>query len=76
MSNQCHDSAIGYASRRPARRVSLADRLLQVVQWLEQGLEVHRQRQALRSMDDHMLRDIGVTRADVERETRKPLWRR
>ena len=26
-------------------------------------------------LDHHMLRDIGLTRADVERELMKPFWR-
>lgn len=29
----------------------------------------------LQSMDDHMLRDIGLSRADVEAEATKPFWR-
>ena len=33
------------------------------------------QRQALSSLDDRMLRDIGVTRAEAERESGKPFWR-
>ncbi len=32
------------------------------------------QRASLASLDDHMLEDIGLTRADVYREYRKPLW--
>lgn len=34
-----------------------------------------RQRDALSMLDDHMLRDIGPTRVDVEREGKKPFWR-
>ncbi len=34
-----------------------------------------RQRHALSMLDDHMLRDIGLTRVDVEREGSKPFWR-
>jgi uncharacterized protein YjiS (DUF1127 family) len=34
-----------------------------------------RQRQALLRLDDHMLRDIGLSGADVEREASKPFWR-
>jgi uncharacterized protein YjiS (DUF1127 family) len=75
MSNQCPDSVIGYGSRRPTQRATLADRLLRVVVWAERVAELHRQRQALRRMDDHMLHDIGITRADVDHETSKPLWR-
>lgn len=32
-------------------------------------------RQCLRTMDDRMLSDIGLSRADVEREASKPFWR-
>ncbi len=33
-----------------------------------------RQRQALLALDDHLLKDIGITRVDVEREIGKSLW--
>ena len=36
--------------------------------------EVARQRHALRKLDDRMLRDIGVSQADVERECLRPFW--
>ena len=31
-------------------------------------------RRHLASLNDHMLKDIGVSRADVEYEIRKPFW--
>ena len=34
-----------------------------------------RQRRQLRALDTHMLRDIGLSRADVEGEAGKPFWR-
>lgn len=34
------------------------------------------ERRVLRSLDDRMLRDIGVSWADVERELHKPFWDR
>jgi uncharacterized protein YjiS (DUF1127 family) len=34
---------------------------------------LYRQRRTLESLDDRMLRDIGVTRAEVEAEIRQPL---
>lgn len=33
----------------------------------------YRSRQQLKELDDHLLRDIGVTRADVAAELRRPL---
>jgi uncharacterized protein YjiS (DUF1127 family) len=33
------------------------------------------QRYALAALDDHHLRDIGLTRSDVAREIAKPFWR-
>lgn len=39
--------------------------------WLERA----RQRRQLRELSDHMLRDIGVTRADAWAESEKPFWR-
>jgi uncharacterized protein YjiS (DUF1127 family) len=34
-----------------------------------------RQRRQLLSLSDHMLRDLGLTRADVMAESSKPFWR-
>jgi uncharacterized protein YjiS (DUF1127 family) len=39
--------------------------------WLERA----RQRRALSELNDHMLRDIGLTRADAWAESEKPFWR-
>ena len=33
-----------------------------------------RQRRALSKLDDHLLADIGLTRADAERECAQPFW--
>ena len=48
--------------------VRILDRLLL---WQERAS----QRQALSSLGDRMLRDIGVSRAEAEREAGKPFWR-
>ena len=34
-----------------------------------------RDRRQLEALNDHMLRDIGLTRADVFAEASKPFWR-
>jgi len=56
------------ASRRWTRRVRGAVQLLQV--WRERA----RQRRQLECLNDRMLRDIGLTRADVLAEASKPFW--
>jgi uncharacterized protein YjiS (DUF1127 family) len=42
-----------------------------LLSWLERA----HQRRHLRTLSDHMLRDIGLSRADVESEAGKPFWR-
>jgi uncharacterized protein YjiS (DUF1127 family) len=41
-----------------------------IVHWAE----LSRQRRALGMLDDRLLRDIGVSRADIEAETSKRFW--
>jgi uncharacterized protein YjiS (DUF1127 family) len=38
------------------------------------ALEITRQRRQLRELDDHQLRDMGITRAQAAREASKPPW--
>lgn len=50
-----------------------------VTRWLgELGQWAQRQREraALAALDERMLKDIGVSRADVWQEINKPFWRR
>lgn len=42
-----------------------------IAQWIERV----RQRRALATLDDYMLRDIGITRVEAVRECAKPFWR-
>lgn len=39
------------------------------------GLERYRQRQALHGMPEHLLKDMGLSRSDAEREAAKPFWK-
>ncbi|MCP5368677.1 MAG: DUF1127 domain-containing protein [Hyphomicrobiales bacterium] len=48
----------------------LARALDLVLDWHERA----RQRRHLAGLPDHMLHDLGLSRADVARETRKPFW--
>ena len=49
----------------------LAAALATVQLWAER----FRQRRALMAMEDRMLEDIGISRAEANREYRKPFWR-
>lgn len=33
-----------------------------------------RNRHAIELLDDHMLKDVGLTRADIDHELSKPIW--
>ncbi|MEM6386644.1 MAG: DUF1127 domain-containing protein [Pseudomonadota bacterium] len=38
------------------------------------ALDIWRERRVLEGLEPHMLRDLGLTRTDVERETKRPVW--
>ncbi|WP_136645024.1 DUF1127 domain-containing protein [Tabrizicola sp. YIM 78059] len=44
------------------------------LQWLAKVLTLARSRQALSRLDDHLLRDIGLTRDQAEAEARRRAW--
>lgn len=44
---------------------------LRIESWQERA----RQRRALLALDERLLKDIGLTRADAVREGRKPFWK-
>ena len=61
--------AAGEAQRNIALRFAkLGDILLL---WLAR----YRERRKLQTLSDHMLRDMGVSRADADREAMKRFWR-
>ena len=52
--------------------VPLLDRVIETpIAWLERM----RERRQLAGLSDDMLKDIGVSRADVEHVVEKPFWR-
>mgnify|MGYP001824205372 CR=1 FL=1 len=53
---------------RPARLAKIINTL---VVWQNRSV----QRDHLRTIDDRLLADMGISRADAERESRKPFWR-
>jgi uncharacterized protein YjiS (DUF1127 family) len=61
-----------YSAWHPKQPIHpLAAAFTLVARWLETA----RQRGALAALDDHTLRDIGITRVDAAREAEKPFWR-
>ncbi|WP_428609116.1 DUF1127 domain-containing protein [Sedimenticola sp.] len=57
------------------RLIGFNARVLPVFQWLYAAYERQRQRQALLKLDDRLLSDIGVSRADADNEGSKPFWK-
>jgi uncharacterized protein YjiS (DUF1127 family) len=56
-----------FGGRFSARLAAAFDKLFT---WMERA----RQRQALAALDNHLLKDIGLTRTDILDEVRKPFW--
>lgn len=69
------DNHSRHAEEAPAAR---ADRGSFIGRWLatlRMWRDRARERRALATLDDHLLADIGVTRADADRECAQPFWR-
>lgn len=62
------------ASLRAALSV-VAGNIWQIVETTQPWHERWRQRQALMRLDDHLLKDIGISRADADQEATKPFWK-
>ena len=64
---------------RPARRINSGAGVSVVAWWFVDSVllwqERSRQRHMLAAMDEHMLRDIGLDRAQARFEADKPFWR-
>jgi uncharacterized protein YjiS (DUF1127 family) len=77
MSTAHVSAAMRIASAGPAARRASAGMLLRlsrVLDTLAEWQERSRQRRHLMALNDHLLKDIGLSRADVVRESRKPFW--
>jgi uncharacterized protein YjiS (DUF1127 family) len=63
-----------YSAWHPEKRraqIPLFAGVMLIALWIGRA----RQRQALAKLDDHQLRDLGITRLDAARECEKPFWR-
>jgi uncharacterized protein YjiS (DUF1127 family) len=63
-----HEPASAVAREMPRGRFDRA--LSSLRRWLDRA----DQRAALNDLDDYLLRDIGITRAEAQAETRKLFW--
>ena len=68
-------SSVARAAHPPVRVGSLWAAVSWVIETLFDWQERARQRHELRTLGDFMLKDIGLSRADVEREASKPFWK-
>lgn len=59
---------------RYADGVSLTALLRASWQQVRRWQALYRQRQQLASLSDGMLKDIGLSRADIETESNRPFW--
>lgn len=56
------------------RRVQKGGIAARIANTLRLGLAARRQRAHLARLDDHSLRDIGLSRADALAEAARPVW--
>jgi uncharacterized protein YjiS (DUF1127 family) len=61
--------------QQAARRASVDGVMALFLRGIAESFRRARQRRDLAALSDHNLRDIGLTRVDVEIETGKPFWR-
>jgi uncharacterized protein YjiS (DUF1127 family) len=61
--------------QQTARRSGVDGVMAAFLRGVAEGFRRARQRRDLAALSDHNLRDIGLTRVDVEIETGKPFWR-
>jgi uncharacterized protein YjiS (DUF1127 family) len=71
MSEDMETLSLGRRFVRP-----LGTALASLVELLGECRSLSRERRTLDSLDEWILKDLGLTRADVERELGKPFWRR
>ena len=64
-------TSLGRLFIRPMSRIGSRS-----LEFLQEVWTLDRERRALQAMDDAALKDMGLSRADVEGELAKPFWRR
>ncbi|MCR8721529.1 DUF1127 domain-containing protein [Pseudomonas syringae USA007] len=59
---------------RPAGHVQAGRVLISLRRHVQRWLELHRQRRLLAQMSDGALKDLGLSRADIQQEVERPFW--
>lgn len=70
-----YNSEHGSFRFRTGERLSFIGMFVRLAEMIAVAHDRRRQRLALARLDDRMLRDIGLTAADVEGEVSKPFWK-
>ncbi len=71
------EAAAAWVSAGLVRAARLTDRgLIRAFDFIFEWRARATERDVMRSLDDRMLRDVGLTRVDIERELSKPFWER
>lgn len=71
--NECYTNPI--TAHHSLGLGSLFISLLRINNQLELWLERSRQRRQLLELDEHLLKDIGISRSEAEQEGAKPFWK-
>ncbi|KTB73174.1 MULTISPECIES: DUF1127 domain-containing protein [Pseudomonas] len=59
---------------RPAGHAQPGKALVWLKHHLQRWLELYRQRRYLARMSDDTLKDLGLSRADIQQEAERPFW--
>ncbi|KWT05587.1 MULTISPECIES: DUF1127 domain-containing protein [Pseudomonas syringae group] len=64
----------GVVDSRPVEHVQAGRALISLKRHVQRWLELHRQRRLLSQMSDGALKDLGLSRADIQQEVERPFW--
>jgi len=74
LSHSCTGTGAGISLKGISSK-GVGDLIVNLVDTVLDWQDRARQRRQMAMMDDHLLRDIGLSRADLECEYEKPFWR-
>ena len=73
LSHSCTGTGVGIGLKGLGSK-GVGDLIVNLVDTVLDWQDRARQRRQMAMMDDHLLRDIGLSRADLECEYAKPFW--